>query len=66
MNHGEHFQYKLADIREKKLTEIDTIELTYLKIEGKNIRTIEIESRPDQTEEESPVQYRYMEDGAAL
>ncbi|MGI6189114.1 MAG: DUF4340 domain-containing protein [Caldicoprobacteraceae bacterium] len=53
MNHGEHFQYKLADIMEKKLTEIDTIELTYLKIEGKNIRTIEIESRPDQTEEEA-------------
>jgi len=52
-NHGEHAHNKLSDIREKELVEIKTDELTYLKIEGKDIRTIEIQENKEQTEEEA-------------
>ena len=52
MNHGEHFHYKLSDIREKKLAEINTQEMTYLKLARKDMPVIEIVSNEDRTEEE--------------
>lgn len=52
MNHGEHFSYKLSDVRERDLIEIKTQELTYLKITKKGKPTIEIERNDEQSEEE--------------
>lgn len=53
MNHGEHFSYKLSDVREKDLTEIKTQELTYLKIAKKGKPTIEIEMNDEQSKDEA-------------
>lgn len=53
MNHGRHFSYKLSDVRERDLTEINAQELTYLKIAKKGKPTIEIVRNDKQTEEEA-------------
>ena len=53
MNHGEHFTYTLSDIRERKLTEIDMMNFSYLKMAKKDGRPIEIKRNEEQTEEEA-------------
>ncbi len=52
-NHGEHFSYSLSDIREKKLPEIELPELTYLKIDKKDGRPIEIKTNEKQNDKEA-------------
>lgn len=53
MNHGEHFSYTLADVRDKSLVEIDPYELTYLKMQKKDSKPIEIKINDNQSEDEA-------------
>lgn len=53
MNHGEHFSYKMDDIREKKLTEINVQELSYLKMAIADKPVIEIKENDNRSEDEA-------------
>ncbi len=53
MNHGEHFSYKLSDVRDKSLGEIKIEELTYLKIAHKDKPAIEVKINDKQSEDEA-------------
>lgn len=50
MNHGEHLSYTLNDVRDTTLPQINTQELTYLKMWKEGGRTIEIKTNESQTE----------------
>jgi len=53
MNHGEHFSYTLADVRDKGLVEINTDELTYFKMQKKDSKPIEIKVNNSQSDDEA-------------
>jgi hypothetical protein len=53
MNHGEHLSYTLNDVRDKTLPQINTQELTYLKMWKEGGRTIEIKTNESQTEDQA-------------
>jgi len=53
MNHGEHFSSTLADVRDKNLTAINTQELTYLKMQKKDSKPIEVKINDSQSEDEA-------------
>lgn len=53
MNHGEHLSYTLNDVRDTKLPEINTQELTYLKMWKEGGRTIEIKTNDSQSKDQA-------------
>ena len=53
MNHGDHLLYTLADVRDKSLPEVDTQVVTYLLIDKKDGRPIEIKVNDEQSEEQA-------------
>ncbi|MBZ4665040.1 DUF4340 domain-containing protein [Mahella sp.] len=53
MNHGEHLSYTLNDVRDTTLPQINTQELTYLKMWKEGGRTIEIKTNESQTEDQA-------------
>lgn len=53
MNHGEHFNYTLVDVRDKTLASINLPEMTYFKIGKKDSTSLEIKINENQSEDEA-------------
>ncbi len=53
MNHGEHYMYTLADVRDKSLPSINSEALTYFKIDKNDGKPIEIKMNDSQSDEEA-------------
>lgn len=52
-NHGEHLLYTLSDVRDKSLPGINSQELSYLKLDRKDGKPIEVKMNDDQSEEQA-------------